>query len=137
MGKVHNEYMAEPRIVLIVDDQPEFLEIFSVELKSKGYEVITAVDGAEAIKVAQESHPDLILMDVQMPGMTGVETLMKLKESPETKDIKVVFLTNLGNSDSESELVNGLTARDIHAEGYIKKTEDMGALLEEVKRYLN
>lgn len=129
--------MSASRRILIVDDQPEFLEIFGVELRSKGYEVVTVTSGAEAVTVAKKSPPALILMDVNMPGLNGVETLLQLKEDPATKDVKVVFLTNLGNPDTESTLVNSLAARDIHAEGYIKKTEDMSALLEEVGRYLS
>jgi CheY-like chemotaxis protein len=128
--------MDNSRHILIVDDQPEFLEIFGAELRAKGYSILTASGGAEAISIAKQSHPDLILMDVQMPGMTGVETILKLKEDFETKNIKVVFLTNLGNNDAESELVNELAAQDIHAEGYIKKTEDMSSLLDQIKNHL-
>ena len=128
--------MDNSRHILIVDDQPEFLEIFGAELRAKGYGIFTASGGAEAIKIAKEQHPNLILMDVQMPGMTGVETILKLKEDEDTKNIKVVFLTNLGNSDAESELVNELAAQDIHAEGYIRKTEDMKSLLNKIGDYL-
>lgn len=122
--------------ILLVDDQPEFREIFSTALNAAGYEIQTAENGAEAIMAAKQSLPALILMDVQMPGMTGIETLLKLKEDAETKDVKVVFLTNLGNEDTESMLVNGLVARGIQAEGYIKKTEDMDMLLADVKRHI-
>ena len=129
--------MTNSPLILVVDDQAEFREIFSVELAAKGYKVATAASGEEGLTMARELHPAIMLLDVQMPGMNGVETLLKLKEDPALADIKVVFLTNLGNGDTDSRLINDLTARDIHAEGYIKKTEDMGTLLEDIKRHLN
>lgn len=79
--------------ILIVDDTPENLEVLSESLVAEGYRVAVAIDGETAIEQAQFAPPDLILLDVMMPGMDGFETCQRLKSSPTTQDIPVLFMT--------------------------------------------
>ena len=82
----------KPRI-LVADDDPVIVRLLDVNFRLEGYEVDTAADGNEALAQAKEKHPDLILLDVMMPGVDGWETCRRLKEDPATADIPVVFLS--------------------------------------------
>jgi len=79
--------------VLVVDDDREMLRGLSLRLEATGYEVLTACDGAEAIRLAGEHHPDAILMDNYMPVMDGLEALIRLGEQPDTTDIPVIMIS--------------------------------------------
>jgi len=79
--------------ILVVDDEPHILKLVSFSLSSAGYQVSEATDGAAGIAVATEMKPDLILMDVMMPLMTGYQALERLKADPETAGIPVVMLS--------------------------------------------
>lgn len=79
--------------VLIVDDDREMLRGLSLRLEASGYEILTACDGAEAIRLAGEHHPDAILMDNYMPVMDGLEALIRLGEQPDTTDIPVIMIS--------------------------------------------
>ena len=81
--------------ILIVDDEKDVLTVLEKGLTAEGYSVITASSGNDAIVLAKSRHPDLIILDVLMPGMDGGEVARKLKGMPETKDIPVVFLTGM------------------------------------------
>ncbi len=94
--------------ILIVDDEKDVLSVLEKGLTSEGYSVITASSGNDAIGLAKSRHPDLIILDVLMPGMDGGEVARKLKEVPETKDIPVMFLT--GMFPKKEERKNGRVA---------------------------
>ena len=128
--------MEQAPLVLVVDDEAEFREIFSVNLLKLGYRVETADDGIKGFAKAKEIHPDLILMDVKMPGQTGIETLLKLKEDPDTKDIKVMFLTNFGEVNTELQKVDEQFSLDVGAVGYMHKGDDFSKVADRVKKYL-
>jgi len=81
--------------ILIVDDEKDVLKVLEKELTGRGYFIITAVNGEDAIRLARSKQPDLIILDVLMPGMDGPEVAIKLKENPLTKDIPVMFLSCL------------------------------------------
>ena len=81
--------------ILIVDDERDALFILEKELTAKGYSVIAADNGSSALNLAKSEHPDLIILDIWMPGMDGPEVAAKLGEDPKTKDIPVIFLTCL------------------------------------------
>jgi len=81
--------------ILIVDDTPANLNVLSAILGKRGYRVRPAINGALALKAAQKAAPDLILLDVQMPGMDGYEVCRQLKSDPQTRDIPVVFISAL------------------------------------------
>ena len=122
--------------ILIVDDNKDFLEIFSIKLAAVGFEVITANSGKEGIVKAKEVKPDLILLDVEMPEMSGVETLYNLKQDGSTKEMKVVFLTNYGESQKETTWIDEKFAREAGAVDYIKKSEDLEKITDEVRRVI-
>ena len=128
--------MEQAPLILVVDDEPEFREIFSVNLLKLGYRVETAENGTEALTKAKELHPALILMDVKMPGLSGIETLLKLKEDPETKDEKVMFLTNFGEITSDLQKADEKFSLDVGAIGYLHKSEDFSEVADRVKKYL-
>ena len=85
--------------VLIVDDDTFLSGIYATKLDLEGFEVETAHDGEEGLKVAQRQHPDIILLDVLMPKLDGFETLKRLKADPDLKGIPVIMLTNLGQKE--------------------------------------
>ncbi len=84
--------MAEKR-VLVVDDEIHIVHVVAIKLRNNGYEVMTAGDGAEAFKIACEEKPDIIVTDFQMPVMSGLELVEKLRGSEETREIPVIMLT--------------------------------------------
>src|SRR5947207_3861917 len=79
--------------ILIVDDDPDILEFLSYNLKKEGYEIRTAANGRLALKEAEKFLPDIILLDVMMPEMDGIETCRLLRENPDFKDVYIIFLT--------------------------------------------
>ncbi len=98
--------LAETGLILVVDDTITNLEIISYLLKNAGFETITAVNGDKALKTVQEKEPDLILLDLMMPGMNGFDTCKKLKENPETSDIPVIFMTAIADTESKVKGLN-------------------------------
>lgn len=123
-------------LILIVDDEPDFREIFKVKLAAMGMRAETAVNGAEGVKRAKELKPDLVLMDVKMPVMDGAEALLAMHDDPDTKNIKVVFLTSLGDPRQEMQEVSNRFSRELGAEGYLKKTENLDVLSDQIKSFL-
>ncbi len=123
-------------LVLIVDDEPMFREIFRAKFESAGLSIETAFNGEEGIIKAKTLKPDLVLMDMKMPGMTGADALLKLKEDPETKNIKVVFLSSIGDARKEMQAIDNKMSQDLGAAGYLKKTDDLENLLKDVQSYL-
>jgi two-component system, sensor histidine kinase and response regulator len=96
--------------VLIVDDDAFLSGIYATKLELEGFGVVTARDGEEGLKAAFKERPDLILCDVLMPKLDGFEVLKRLKADPQTKDIPVIMLTNLGQKeDVEKGLEEGAT----------------------------
>lgn len=82
--------------ILIADDNRQIRMLVSAALRSGGYELAEAADGEEALEKAITSHPDLILLDVMMPGLDGFEVLQFLRKRPETHDCRVIMLTTAG-----------------------------------------
>lgn len=113
--------------VLIVDDENDILELLTYNLNKEGYQVQTAGDGKEAIEVAKIFFPDLILLDIMMPKLDGVETARVLREMPETKNAYIVFLTARVEEYSE------IAAFDVGADDYITKPIKPRALLVRIK----
>ena|SRR3989338_8691359 len=128
--------MHTPPLILIVDDMPSFLEIFGEKLKGAGFAVETAPNGEEGIKIAKEIQPDLILMDVRMPVMNGTDAVVKLKDDEATKNLRVIFLTELGDPREEVQAVNRKFAQELGAVDYVKKSVDLDVLVAKVKSHL-
>lgn len=108
--------------ILLVDDEPDILEFIGYNLSKEGYDIYTASDGVEALKVATECRPHLILLDMMMPRMDGLQTCKALREMPETADTRIVFLSALGEEE------NQLTGFDAGADDYIPKPIRMNLL---------
>ena len=88
--------------VMVVEDDNSLREIYSIRLTAEGYEVVSAGDGEEALAVAVREKPDLILSDVMMPKISGFDMLDILRQTPETKDIKVIMMTALSSEDQRA-----------------------------------
>lgn len=90
--------------ILIVEDNPSNMKLFSLILDAMGHVVIESSDAAEGIRLAQSEVPDLILMDIQLPGMDGLEATRRLKSDPVTQSIKVVALTAFAMKGDEARM---------------------------------
>jgi len=100
-----------PKKVLIVEDDPRNMKLVMMTLKPHGYELISAVDGEEAVKVALAEKPDLILMDMQLPKMNGMEATRKIRENSDFKEIPIVALTAFAMKGDEDKYIEaGCTA---------------------------
>ncbi len=108
--------------VLVVDDNPTNLKLARVLLDGEGYEVLAAQDAEEALRVMEAFHPRLILMDLQLPGMDGLELTRRLKADPRTRNIHIIAVTSYAmKGDEERALGAG-------CDGYISKPIDTLAL---------
>ena len=119
-----------PPKILVVDDEPDIVELITYNLKKEGYLVSTAADGVQAIRAARELRPDLILIDVMMPNKDGMETVRDLRRMPDFEQTLVVFLTALGDEKSEIE---GLR---VGADDYLAKPIKPELLLTRIKAAL-
>ncbi|MDO8496852.1 MAG: response regulator [bacterium] len=123
-------------VVLLVDDDANLREIIKAKLEAGGFVVIEAKDGEDGVNKAKNNKPDLILMDVQMPKMNGIEALSKIKADPDTSQAKVLFLTNYGEANTSDAPLDDKFARDIGAIGHLRKTDDLDKIIERVKQEL-
>lgn len=92
-----------PLKILVVDDDPSIRLLMPSFLKSKGAEVLKASDGDEAVEIARAERPDLILLDINMPTMSGLEACQALKGDPDVSEIPIIFMTSLGNDADRLE----------------------------------
>ena len=122
--------MREPPRILIVDDAPSNLQILQLRLGRNGYEIITASDGEKAIAAARQHHPDLILLDVMMPKMDGIEVCRQLRADPSLPFIPIIMVT--AKTDPR-DVVAGLEAG---GDEYLIKPVDQAALVARVKSML-
>jgi len=116
--------------ILIAEDEPDILDLVAFTLRFAGYEVVTCPNGEEAVGLANKELPDLILLDVRMPRLTGYDACKKIKENPQLKDIPVVFLSAKGQ---ESEIQSGMEAG---AEEYLLKPFAPDQLTDRVRSIL-
>jgi DNA-binding response OmpR family regulator len=116
--------------ILIVDDERDIVKALMIRLQTKGYDVVTAFDGAQAIFMAHKEKPDLIILDIRMPAGDGFSVAEKLKGSSPTWNIPVIFLTGSPERNSEER------AMEVGARFYIKKPYDPEELLDAVRRAL-
>ena len=116
--------------VLLVDDEADIVELLKYNLEREGYQVITALNGRDAIKAAKANHPDLIVLDIMMPGMDGVEVCMQLRNMPEFKQTLITFLTARGEDYSH------IAGFDAGADDYITKPVRPKVFVSKVKALL-
>ena len=112
--------------ILVVDDSPTETEAFRAVLEKNGHEVLNAENGADGVAVARQELPDLVLMDIVMPGLNGFRATRQLTRSPETKNIPVVIVTT---KDQETDRVWG---KRQGASGYLVKPVSESRLLSEI-----
>ena len=116
--------------VLVIEDNEMNMKLARSLLQLGKYRVLEASDAENGIKLAQEHHPDLILMDIQLPGMDGLTATREIKNDPAVKDITVVALTSYAMQGDEEK------ARDAGCAGYIAKPIDTRRFLETVGQFL-
>ncbi len=116
--------------ILLVDDEPDILEIVGYNLSNEGYEVITAENGYEGVKKAKKEQPQLIILDVMMPEMDGIEACENIRKVPELKDTIITFLTARGEDYSQ------VAGFDAGADDYITKPIKPKVLVSKVKALL-
>ena len=119
------------KMILIVEDDEVLLRVLYLFLKRRsGFSIATASDGDTAFKMAQRLKPDIILLDLLLPKMDGLEVLRVLKANPKTKDTPVIVLSNLGDS-ADIEKAKTLGAVDY----FVKANTDLSVILEKIKNY--
>lgn len=113
--------------ILVVDDEPDILDLVKYNLDKEGYDVSSVMSGEEALQITQKIHPDLILLDLMLPGLDGLEVCKILKKEPDTSEIPIIMLTAKGE---ESDIVAGL---EIGADDYISKPFSPKVLIARVR----
>jgi two-component system sensor histidine kinase ChiS len=87
--------------ILVVDDEPSIRRLLKVALTGRGFEVVEAEDGLQAIGMVESEHPDLVVLDVMMPGLTGHQVHDKLRQKPATKELPILFLSAAGTFEEQ------------------------------------
>ncbi len=121
------QYVAK---ILLVDDEPDILEFMEYNLRKEGYKVFTAKNGKEAIEIARREKPELIILDIMMPVMDGIEACRHLREIPELKNTIITFLT------ARNEEYSQIAGFDVGADDYITKPIKPRILISRVKALL-
>lgn len=116
--------------IVIIEDEPDILEVLSYNLKREGYEVLTASDGTKGLALIRKEAPDMVLLDLMLPGMDGVEICSTIKKDPENQHTLIIMVTAKGE---ESDIVLGL---GVGADDYITKPFSPKELIARVKAVL-
>lgn len=122
-------------MVLIADDEQGIREIVKMKLEASGFEVREAADGEKAINLAREIKPDIILLDIVMPGIDGIKTFLDLKSDDRTKRIKIFLFTGKGDPRPEIVEINRRFAKESGAVDFIRKEinlDDLAAKLRKI-----
>jgi DNA-binding response OmpR family regulator len=124
--------MVEKRkpLVLIADDDPEILSLLSIRLGRAGYEVLEAVDGEQTLAMVRQHYPDVIILDVMMPGKNGWEVAKEIRHDPRFKDIGIVMLTAIG------EKINEMTSPLYGADEFVDKPFEFADLEKKIRSAL-
>jgi len=117
--------------ILVADDNMQIRMLVGAALRSLGHEIVQAVDGEEAVEMAIQAPPDLVLLDVEMPKLDGFEVLAFLRKRAETKDVKVVMLT------TAAQVADKLRGAELGASEYITKPFDPKSLRSVVETVLH
>jgi two-component system cell cycle response regulator DivK len=125
------EYLGMSKLVLIVEDNELNMKLFNDLLEAHGYATVQTQDGMEALKIARERRPDLIVMDIQLPEVSGLEVTKWLKEDDSLRKIPVIAVTAFAMKGDEEKIREG------GCEDYISKPISVTKFLETVQKYLN
>jgi two-component system alkaline phosphatase synthesis response regulator PhoP len=117
--------------IAVIEDEKILLKAIEIELSDAGYTVVTALDGKTGVELIKNEHPDLVLLDIIMPKMSGFEVLENIKKDTRVKDIPVIILTNLGHEDDRKK------GMDLGAVDYfIKSITDLATIAGKIKKIL-
>ncbi|OGX10704.1 MAG: hypothetical protein A2351_06145 [Omnitrophica bacterium RIFOXYB12_FULL_50_7] len=116
--------------ILFIEDEPDQIVMISLRLEKNGYEVVSSMDGVEGLKMAVSEKPDLILLDVIMPGIDGFEVCRRLRKDPATKHIPIISTTAAGADDVEHQCIT------VGADDCVRKPYDSMDLLTKIQRLL-
>lgn len=122
--------MADKQTILVVDDEQDLLDLIEYNLKKEGFDVLKAEDGKEGIDVARQHNPDLVLLDIMMPKMDGMEVVERMRGDEKLSHIPIIFLTARGDEKTE---VEGL---DKGGDDYITKPISTTKLISRIKAVL-
>jgi CheY-like chemotaxis protein len=122
--------VVEPSLILIVEDDDDSREVYKEILETHGYEVATAVSGAEGLRLANERHPGAILMDISIPEMDGWAVTSRLKADPDTRNIPVIVVTAYAFPEDRTR------ADSMGCEGFLTKPCEPSRVLAEIQRLL-
>lgn len=122
----------DKKIILVVDDEPDILETISEILNLEGYTVFTARNGNECLEKLDDIIPDIILLDIMMPGLTTKEILDQIEQDERLKDTKIIFITAVGMTEAEKE---ELLSREKVVD-FIQKPFELDELLSKIKAVL-
>jgi two-component system alkaline phosphatase synthesis response regulator PhoP len=117
--------------VLVVDDEPDVVDMLRMMLENASYEVVSAYDGKEGIEKAKEQKPDIIVLDLMMPGMDGFEACKEMKSDPDLKDIPVLVLTAISRHFSDTKYARSM-GLELVSDDYIDKPVDPNVLLSRI-----
>lgn len=127
-GKMSEE---QRKLILVVDDDPRLLHVVSVYLGIENYDVVTASSGEEALEVLGQNNPDLVILDVMMPGMDGIQVCEAIRANPTTRDLPVLMFTALSSDEDVAR------AQRAGASKHITKPFTLGALGSVIRSFLN
>ncbi|MBN1383514.1 MAG: response regulator [Elusimicrobia bacterium] len=116
--------------ILVVEDNEKNMYLISFLLEKNNYEVIKATRGEEGVEIALKEKPDLVLMDIQLPGIDGLEATKKIRTSQSGREIPIIAVTSYAMSGDREKLIKG------GCTGYIEKPINIEAFLLEIKKYL-
>ena len=117
--------------IMVVDDEESLLALVGAILKKEGFSVTTAASGQEALDKIEKDVPDLVVLDMMMPGMSGRETAEKIRANPKTKKIKLIFLTVAKFSETGKDILSKMDVKD-----YITKPFENQDLVNRIKKIL-
>ena len=116
--------------ILIVEDNEMNMRLFSDLLKARGYEVFQCMDGKKALAMVEDERPDLVLMDIQMPGISGLEVTALIRKTPSVADTKIIAVTAFAMKGDEQKIIDG------GCNGYIAKPITVADFLSTVDSFL-
>jgi two-component system cell cycle response regulator DivK len=118
------------KCVLIVEDNPLNMKLFSAVIAAQGHHVLQATDGSRGLDLAHQEHPDLIIMDVELPGMSGLDVTHSLKTDDDTRDIPIIVTTGYGLNGNEAEV------RASGCDGFMAKPIAISEFLELIELFM-
>ena len=122
--------MARRKKILVVDDERDLAELVAMNLQRNGYEVITAHDGATGLDLARKQKPDLVVLDVMMPGLSGRDVTLALKQDPDTANMPILMLT------AKTEETDSIVGLSLGADDYVTKPFSMKVLIARIAAVL-